>query len=220
MKMAEKSHWKRAGGAFGPLLAILALAALVLGVWASMHWFGGGRAVPVDFPGTVLPGPGKALPPFELQDQHGRPFGPAQLQGHWSLVFFGYTHCPDICPTTLATLSQVYDGLARTAGGADDIAVLFVSVDPQRDSPQQIGGYLDYFNPAFTGVTGDEAALQTFSQALGAVYLRHPGDGRSGYLVDHSAALFIVAPNGRFKAVVTPPLDVADLVAGIDGLRG
>lgn len=212
------------GGVSMLLAAIIAVLALAVGVWSSFHWFGGGPGAgyrtPENFPGTVLPGPGKLIPPFTLQDQHARPFDLSRLKGKWSLLFFGYTHCPDICPTTLATLNNVYAGLEKTAGGVDDVAVVFVSVDPERDNLKQIGEYLGYFNPAFTGVTGDNDALQRFSRSLGALYLRTEGTERSGYLVDHSAAVFVVSPEGRFKALLSPPFDIPAIIAGIDALRG
>ena len=209
------------GGASKILVPVLAVLAMLLGVWGGQHWLGDGvptRTAPEDFPGTLLP-QGRALPEFALQDDQGQAFVPASLQGKWTLLFFGYTHCPDVCPTTLGTLKRVWDGLAKTAGGVDDVAVVFVSVDPARDSLDHLAEYVDYFEPAFTGVTGDDANLQRLSRSLGAIYVRARGGSDENYLVDHTAAIFLLDPQGHYTAVLSAPHDADRIVAGIDALR-
>jgi len=203
-------------------LVIAAILALALGIWGGQHWFGGRQAdrpVPKDFPGFVLPGEGKAIPSFELRDGDDQAFDLSSLQGHWSLLFFGYTHCPDVCPTALSTLNTIYEGLEKTRDGGDAVEVVFVSVDPERDKPAQLKEYVGYFNPAFTGVSGDPKTLSALAGVLGAVYAKAQGTKASGYLVDHSAAVFLINPEGRYKAVMSPPLDVVKIIAGVDALR-
>lgn len=210
------------GSAAVVVLVIAAILALVLGVWGGQFWFGGGQAdhpVPKDFPGFVLPGEGKAIPAFELRDGDGKVFGLSSLKGHWTLLFFGYTHCPDVCPTTLSTLNTIHDGLEKTRDGGDAVDVVFVSVDPERDKPAQLKEYVGYFNPAFIGVTGDPGTLSSFSRVFGAVYAKAKGTQNSGYLVDHSAAIFLINPEAHYKAVMSPPYNVEKIIAGIDALR-
>jgi len=203
-------------------LIIAAILALALGVWGGQHWFGSRQAdrpAPKDFPGFVLPRDGKLIPAFELNDGDGQTFDLSSLKGHWTLLFFGYTHCPDVCPTALSTLSTIYEGLEKTRDGGDEVDVVFVSVDPERDKPAQLKEYVGYFNPAFVGVTGEPDTLASFSRVLGAVYAKAKGTESSGYLVDHTAAIFLINPEGRYKAVMSPPHDAAKIIAGVDALR-
>ena len=204
------------------VLVIAAILALALGVWGGQFWLGGrqvDRPAPKDFPGFVLPGEGKAIPPFELLDGDGKVFDLSSLKGHWTLLFFGYTHCPDVCPTALSTLNTIHEGLEKARDGGDAVDVVFVSVDPERDNPAQLKEYVGYFNPAFIGVSGDPKTLSSFSRVLGAVYAKAKGTERSGYLVDHSAAIFLINPEAHYKAVMSPPHDAEKIIAGIDALR-
>ncbi|MCC7462636.1 MAG: SCO family protein [Gammaproteobacteria bacterium] len=156
--------------------------------------------------GTWLPQP-RAVADFHLYDQNGRPRGAADLRGHPTLLFFGFTYCPDVCPTTLATLNAA---LARRP--LPGLQVLFVSVDPERDSAAVIGSYLAAFNREFIGLRGDAQALQPLLQSLGAIALRQPLGG-GGYTVDHTATLFLVDTRGRLAAVFTPPYSAERLAA-------
>src|SRR5262245_30216437 len=111
--------------------------------------------------GTALPQP-RSIPDFALTDQRGRPFSRSSLEGHWTLLFTGFTNCPDVCPTTLALMTQLRRDVAR-----DDLAFLFVSVDPERDTPDVVGRYLAHFDPAFIGATGSRDAIERFTAGLG-----------------------------------------------------
>jgi protein SCO1/2 len=159
--------------------------------------------------GTWLP-QRKSLAAFALADTAGRPFGNAQLNGHASLVFFGFTACPDICPTTLATLAA----LGRKPPLAD-LQMLFVSVDPERDSPAPLRAYLASFDPRFVGLLGSNGALQPLLQSLGAIAERHVAPDGS-YSVDHSATLYLLDRSGRMAAVFSPPIDAAGLRADLE----
>jgi len=158
--------------------------------------------------------PARALPDFSLIDQEGRPFGPERLKGRWSLVFFGYTNCPDFCPTTLATLAAMEKRL-RSDHAAVSPQVIFVSVDAKRDTPAQLAKYVPYFDPEFIGVTApDQSTLEAFAARLGvAVVLTPQPDG--GYTVDHSAAIFVVDPDGKLAAVLTGPFSASALQTDI-----
>lgn len=152
----------------------------------------------------------RPLPDFSLTDHHGAAFGPARLAGHWTFLFFGFTHCPDVCPTTLQTLARARAALADLPA-AQRPAVVMVSVDPGRDTPEQLAGYVPYFDPEFLGVTGPEDALAPLTGSLGVAYGYTPAADGEGYIVDHTAAIFLVDPSGRLAAVFGTPHDAATI---------
>lgn len=152
---------------------------------------------------------------FERITDRGEPYRNADLLGHWSLLFPGFTHCPDICPTTLSTLKAVAPKL-RDAG--IDVQVLFLSVDPERDTQAQLNAYVRYFDPLFIGLTGPEEGLRTLASALALVYQRVPGPTPESYTMDHSSALVLINPQGRARAYLTPPHQVDAIVADIQAV--
>lgn len=152
---------------------------------------------------TVFP-TSRALPDFTLRDQTGAPFGPERLQGGWSFLFFGFTHCPDVCPSTLATLTAARRQLTDLPA-AEQPAVVLVSVDPKRDTPARLAEYVAFFDPDFVGVTGDPAVLETLTTQLGvAVFVGEP-DPSGNYTIDHTATLFLIDPQGRLAAIFGMP---------------
>lgn len=156
---------------------------------------------------VLLPEP-RELPPVSLVSTEEQPLQMHQLPARWHLVFFGYTYCPDICPTTLAELRMLYRALPEPI--RKQWQVLMVSVDPQRDSPQHLRDYLNFFEQSFKGVTGELAAIQSLSQALAIPFI--PGDSsRPDYTVDHSGNLAIIGPDGRQHGFVRAPLKVSAL---------
>ena len=167
----------------------------------------------------VLPEP-REIPEFELLDQDARPFGPERLRGRWSLLFFGFTHCPDICPSTLHDLRLLSDSVAQ-AGIDAAWQVVFVSVDPERDSPQSLKNYAAYFSPDFIAVTGDHEQMRPLTTKLGIAYfIEEHETGAMSYTVDHSASILLLDPEGRLHGVFTAPHDVqtmtTDFLAVID----
>jgi protein SCO1/2 len=183
------------------LLCILGAAAIAtLGLWRH-H----GPAVELAT-GTYLT-PRHNLPDFSLIDHHGRIFGGADLRGHWSLLFFGYTNCPNFCPTTLTTLAALQKRL-RAAGDAVLPQVIFVSVDAKRDTPAQLASYVPHFDPDFIGLTAaDQPSVETVAKKLGvSVFIVPTADGN--YAVDHSEALFVLDPDGRLTAILHSPFTV------------
>jgi protein SCO1/2 len=150
--------------------------------------------------------PARPLPPMAFVDQQAQPFGPERLRGHWSILFFGFTHCPDVCPTTLALLAQVEKQLADLPTEQRP-QIILMSVDPARDTPEQLARYVGSFSPTFTGVTGEQAAMHEFALKLGVpVAITQLSGG--GYTVDHSAAIFIVDPSGSLRALSSTPHNV------------
>jgi protein SCO1 len=145
---------------------------------------------------------------FSLVDHRGEPFVPARLEGHWTLVFFGFTHCPDVCPTTMSFLNQFMGQLQGTE--AADTRVVMVTVDPARDTPAQLGEYVPYFNPDFVGVTGEFLDLHRFATALNTPFRKVPGQGEN-YQVDHSANVVLINPRGDYHGFFKAPLDLAKM---------
>jgi len=197
-------------------LVLAGVAALAVGLAASLLWHRP-PAPPELSQHTTWLDPPKALAPFELVDHRESPFGLDELRGHWSFLFFGYTHCPDVCPTTLGQLNAVAERLGGDQNGSPRF--VFVSVDPDRDTPQRIADFVGYFNPAFVGVTGDPKALEALTRQLGVLSLKVQRDEQGGgYLVDHTAAIFLIDPRGRLQALFSPPLDTEAMIADFRAL--
>lgn len=197
--------------AVGWLLVIFLLAA-ALGLWLGARVFAP-AAKPTLQSAVLYPEP-RTPAPFELSRSDGGTLVPADFQGHWSVLFFGYTHCPDICPTTLATLGEAWQ-LLGTDGLQERLRVIFISVDPGRDSPAELGRYVGHFSPDFLAATGSDEQLQRLGGSLGVMYARHDAGGDSGYAVDHSAALFLIDPAGRAVGAVPPPISAGALAADL-----
>ncbi|PLW83485.1 SCO family protein [Kineobactrum sediminis] len=158
--------------------------------------------------------PPLAVPAFNLIDHSGNPFTEEALVGQWNLVFAGFTHCPDICPTTLNTFNRVYEILGDNAQG---LQVILLTVDPERDTSEALARYLDFFNPAFRGVTGDQEQLELLYGSLGVKHIRIPG-AKGEYSVDHSASLLLVNPEGHLAGYFMPPFNAELLAVDLDPL--
>jgi protein SCO1/2 len=157
----------------------------------------------------------RPLPPFSLLDQQGRTYDNRRLQGRWTLLSFGYTHCPDICPTSLAMLAQM-KGQLQTIGMQTPYEIGFVSVDPERDTPQRLAEYVAYFDPEFLGISGTPSAIEALTGPLGILYRKVTTEGSAmDYVVDHSAAMVLVDPQGRYRALFSPPHDAAIMAQDI-----
>ncbi|MGL4749441.1 MAG: SCO family protein [Shewanella sp.] len=142
------------------------------------------------------------LAPFELVDQHQQAFTNANLTDQWSLFFIGFTYCPDICPTTLNKLAAAYSELKKVA----PIQVVFLSVDPKRDTPDKLLSYVNFFNPEFKAVTDEQTQIFPLTRSLGLTYAM-VGEGEN-YQVDHSAGYVLVSPQGTRVAVFKPTAEL------------
>ena len=193
---------------FSIMITTVALAAMLAGVWlAEIDREHDSRAMLLpDQVMTLFPDP-KPLTAFALTDHKNRVFDLASLKGKWSFLFFGFTHCPDVCPTTLAVLARARDSIAKNAVGAEDIQFVFISVDPNRDTASKLRQYVNYFDTTFLGVTGDDAQIGNLAGQLGAAYQVAITPGMENYPVYHSASVFLVDPRARYHAMFTPPLD-------------
>ena len=200
------------------LFVLIAGAAVAAGLWFGVATFRGlsGSAPPQLQAGTLLPQP-RPLADFSLTDQDGRPFSLANLRGHWTFLAIGYTSCPDICPMTLATLDALEGAIAKEdtrEGGQPRAQFLFISVDPERDTPERLAQYVRYFNPDFIGATGDDAQLRALAAQLGVLYAKVDGqDTAMGYLMDHSASILLLDPQGRLSAIFSAPHDADRMAA-------
>jgi len=146
--------------------------------------------------------------PFHLIDQNGKPISDADLKGKWQLVFFGYTHCPDTCPTALNEISLALDQLGAKRG---DIEVVFITVDPERDTPDVLKSYVQSFDAPIIALTGPPDAVAQAARDYRVYYAKHPRpDGE--YDMDHSAVIYVMNPEGRFTATFTPD-STADAIA-------
>jgi protein SCO1/2 len=146
--------------------------------------------------------------PFRLIDQNGKAVSDADLKGKWQLVFFGYTHCPDACPTALNEIALALDQLGEKRG---EVAVVFITVDPERDTPEVMKSYVQSFDAPIIALTGSPDAVAQAAKAYRVYYAKHPrGDG--DYDMDHSAVIYVMNPEGRFTATFTPD-STADAIA-------
>ena len=143
---------------------------------------------------------------INLTHHTGHPIPRDRVEGRWSLVLFGFTYCPDICPPTMAFLNEFVARLE--AGEVADTQVVLVSVDPARDTVDQMATYVPYFNPDFIGVTGEFLDIHRFATALNTPFRRVPGQDDDSYVVDHSANVVLINPRGDYHGFFKAPLDL------------
>ncbi len=160
----------------------------------------------------------RALSAFSLDGSDGQPLDAARLRGRYQLVFFGFTHCPDVCPTALAVMRDIEKQLPA-AKLEQRLGFLFISVDPDRDNLKTLGDYTGSFSKNILAATADHARLNALTRELGVLYVREATDAPD-YNVDHSAAIFVLDPEGRLIGRFSPPLDVAKILADLKLLAG
>jgi len=152
----------------------------------------------------VFPEP-RLVSEFQLERGNGETFDAEAFRDRWTLVFFGFTHCPDICPTTLLTLADIHK---EVSAEHPSLAVVFVSVDPDRDRGEKLDLYTSHFNENFVGITGDESQLQALTRQFGVAYFREDTEAPNGnYTIGHTAAIMLVDPEMRYHAVLPAPHD-------------
>lgn len=198
---------------------VIIMAALigVMGLtWYSLYSARQKMQIPGELLGVLWPEP-RILPDFQMTDSRGGEFGPAQLQGQWTLVFFGYTSCPDICPTTMLTLDSVTETVE--VSGSQKPSVVLVSVDPERDDIQSLAEYVTYFDEDFLGVRGTNKELQALTSRIGVMYAPGEADERGNYDVAHTASIFLVDPEARIHAAFSPPHQPGDIAEKLDLIR-
>lgn len=173
------------------LISVVALIALVAGVVIY-------NTLPKPQPQALVYEPARALAPFTLESSLGSDVTNDDLKGQWTLLFTGYTFCPDICPTTMADLRQALPELTKQAD--EPVRVWMISVDPQRDTVKRVTDYASFFGEEFVGVRAEHKQLYPFVNGLGLMY-SIPDEGATDYLVNHSAAIVLVNPDGERQAI-------------------
>ena len=195
-------------------LILIAAIAAALGLWFGTRTFG--PATPPHLETAVLYPVARALPAFQLTQSNGKPLTLADWKGHWTVAYFGYTNCPDVCPTTLAAFKQAWKSL-DAAGVGNAIRFDFISVDPARDTPEVLARYVGFFDKDFIAATGTDEELTRLTRALGLVYsIEKTSD--SNYAVDHSAAVVIIDPDGHQIGLFRPPFEPAKIAADLQTL--
>ena len=150
-----------------------------------------------------------------FRDHHGNPATLTDFKGKVVLIFFGYTFCPDICPTALSRFATVMKLLGPDA---ERVQVLFVSLDPERDTPEQLAGYVPWFYPSFIGLTGSVAATEAAAREFKVYYAKHPGSEASTYLIDHSAGAYVIDAAGKIRIYLKDGAPVEDVVSDLQRL--
>lgn len=185
----------------------VAVAALIAGILGAIYFTPATDSEGVDVKYFTFYPSSREVKPFELTQANGKPFGKENLKNAWTLVFVGYTYCPDICPTTMAALNKVWPKLSSIKSEYPT-RVLFLSVDPKRDTIQRLKSYIGYFNDEFIAATGPHKELFPLVRNLGLMYAIAGDTEKPDYLVDHSASVVLINPNaeviGRFKPIMEP----------------
>ena len=200
-----------------PTLLLVGVAVLVIGAGIWVGWttpFFGSSAAP-EAAGIVFDDPQK-IDTVQLVDHRGEEFDVERLQNRWSLIYFGFTNCPDLCPLTLTQFAKVDEELGTEP--TPPIQYIFVSVDPDRDTPDQLGAYVEFFLPELIGVTGNSVDLENFASQLAVGFKAHSDKGEN-YPVDHSNAILLVNPAAEFQAVLTAPHTAERLAADFRAIQ-
>ena len=169
-------------------MGVIVGLALTLVAWQFRDYF-------YTFQGSLIDPPIPAAD-FQLTDQHGQPFRLSEQQGNVVLIFFGYTHCPDVCPVTLSEFKQIKQGLGDRA---DKVRFVFITVDPDRDTVEKMGAHLEKFDPAFIGLTGDRDDLEKVWDRYGVYQAKAESGSAAGYLVDHTARIYAIDTRGNWR---------------------
>jgi len=195
-------------------IAVVAVVAIGTGAWLSSLLM---LPPPTPQTATVLPAPGE-LPEFSLIDQNGQTIGRDVFDGHWNLVFFGFTHCPDICPLTLQVLANAKRQLS--AEGQQPLPrIVLVSVDPERDTPDIMSQYVGNFGDDNLGITGKLDEVRNLANGLGIFFEKSSLAG-DDYSVDHSAVVLVINPQGKFHALFGAPHDTRNFVHDLPLIMG
>ncbi len=203
------------------IVAIICLTSCAAGLYAALLTFSRPAAVSQpQIDGFIWPQQIQ-LTAFELIDHQRRPFTPASFAGQWNFLFFGYTHCPDICPLTLSILRQTGQKIAALSPPvAQTTRITFVSVDGERDTPERLAAYLRFFDPAFRGATGSRQQVDALTTQLGIPYeIETHAAGQTDYLVAHSGAVLLITPAGRLAAIFRAPHDADSIAARYAAMR-
>ena len=206
-------HWK---------FLLAALLALVAGAWLSLSRFGPGidDQPPPDIQGFFWPEQ-KALQPFSMRSHRGTPFTLEDLHGNWTLVFFGYTYCPDICPVTMSVLREAAGSYRDNAPASlANLSVAFVSVDGERDTPEHLANYIRFYDDTWLAASGTRDEVDSLTTQIGIPYeIEAHEPGAMDYLVAHPGSIYLVSPAGNLVAIFHPPFDAPELASQLLRIR-
>jgi protein SCO1/2 len=192
----------------------LIIGLVLIVAFAGFYQFFAKQPLPEPESALIFPEP-RVLAPFSLTDQHDKTFTERDLRGVWNFFFFGYTNCPDVCPATLRLMQQAWEILDKQQK-ADNVRFIFVSVDPERDTPENLDKYVSYFNPKFLGLTGSELQISRLGEQFGVFYVKESGAGApDNYLIEHTGSVMFVDPEGRYIANLSPPFTAETLANDI-----
>lgn len=193
---------------FRQIAPVAAIAALALGLVLALLVISPPAGTKLNN-GILLDKP-REIREFSLQDAHGETFSRERLEGRWTALFPGFTHCPDICPATLGMLSAAVSALDE--GTREQWQIVFLSVDPERDTPDALRQYLGYFSQDFIGATGETRAIDGLTRDLAVAYQYTP-TGDDSYTVDHTTAIVLINPAGQVAGYIQPPFRPDELSA-------
>lgn len=193
----RRNQWLAAAG----ILILIALAA----------WWTIPRLRPYTFHGTLLQSPSES-PDFTLKSHTGQPVSLSDYRGKLVMLYFGYTFCPDVCPATLVEVSGAMEILGEEA---DEVQLIMISVDPERDTPERLAEYVSYFDPSFLGLTGTPEEIARIATLYGIYYEANEGSAATGYLIDHTATITVIDEDGHVKLVFPFGTPAADLAADL-----
>ena len=185
------------------VIGVVALALAAVAIW----WFR-----PPELHGELLQSPQQATD-FSLMTSTGEPMSLSDFRGKHVLLYFGYTFFPDVCPTTLNDLARMMDELGERR--AEDVQILMISVDPERDTVEQLASYLPYFHPTFIGMTGSIEETEAIASQFGIFFAKHDGTAETGYLVDHTSAMTLIDADGYVRMIFPHGTDPADMAADL-----
>ncbi len=193
-------------------LIALAIGAVLIGLWISYRSFSVPKPEATNY---TLYTPAEDISAFQLTDSNDRPFTNLSLQGHWTFVYFGFTSCEALCPTTMTLLNNMYQMLLQKQQNPMPDVVM-ISIDPDNDTTTKLHDYVTSFNPHFQGATGAKDQIQQLASSLNVVYTKIKTT--TGYTLDHSGAIMLIDPSGRLIAVFTPPFDAKSLADDFQGI--
>ncbi len=191
-----------------PVMVALSILAAGAGFYVSLKLSQQQQLQNPGIEGLFWPNP-KQIQIFDAIDHHGKPFRLEQIKDKWSFIFFGYTHCPDVCPVTLSVMADAYNQLANDN---TDVQIIFVTVDPERDTTGNLSRYVSYFNEEFIGLGGNTEMIESLTKQIGIAYYLNKRGKTVDYLVDHSASIFIIDPKARMLAKLSAPHESAQIV--------
>jgi protein SCO1/2 len=195
-----------------------ALAAIAVASWVAWSWIESDGARKGT--GAVVQATVDIGGPFDLTDQHGKPVSDKTFRGRYMLIYFGYGYCPDVCPTELANMAAALDALGEKA---KDVQPLFITVDPERDTPEFLADYVANFHPRLIGLTGTPDQIKAAAKAYKVYYAKAKKPGDADYLMDHTSFVYLMGPDGRFLSLFrghTDPAAMAETIGRFMAERG